>query len=265
MDQEYLTPEEQNQLEQDFLPQIQGEKDDQMGEQVEGKTIDANLLKVGTIEQQQNAYQEGMLQQDAKVAQEEETPPDPKKDFMGYMQWLGKTLHKQGLLHTKQPPNASSQAEQLHSFYQKSVVDVKQKYHDFDKAADFIYDMRAKQLAAFSSLYPEMADQQVIDTVIGNELKQILQECVRKNQNPAEVIYSIAQSIGYKNHQSNVVENLQDTHQSARTLAAYNGLTPNGPISLDMLDKMSETEFSTWISDPKNKAAFNSLMRGEHL
>ncbi|ATP12830.1 hypothetical protein [Bartonella henselae] len=53
-----------------------------------------------------------------------------------------------------------------------------------------------------------------------------------------------------------------ERQNSARTLAAYNGLTPNGPISLNMLDKMSEAEFSHWVADPKNKAAFNRLMGG---
>ncbi|WP_455473950.1 hypothetical protein [Bartonella sp. B30(2025)] len=263
MDQEQLTLEEQNQLKQDVTPTIQEEKGNQFKEEAEGKTLEVNLQALEEKDQQLLAHQESLPQQIEKDIQKGDVPPDPEKDFMGYMKWLGKTLHKQELLHTKQQHHATSQAEQLHSFYQQSVAAVKQKYHDFDKAADFIYDMRAKQLAAFSSIYPEMANQQVVDTVIGNELKQILQHCAQKNKNPAEVIYSIAQNIGYTNPQSNTVENLQEKHNSARTLAASNGLTPSGPISLDMLDKMPETEFSTWISDPKNKAAFNHLMQGK--
>ncbi|MET3590335.1 hypothetical protein ABID23_001441 [Bartonella silvatica] len=81
-------------------------------------------------------------------------------------------------------------------------------------------------------------------------MKQILRDCAKKNQNPAEVIYAIAQKVGYTNTSQPMNENLQERHNSARTLAAYNGLTPNGPISLDMLDKMSEAELSNWVSDP---------------
>ncbi|WP_455478867.1 hypothetical protein V3565_04445 [Bartonella sp. B10] len=261
MNQEYLTPEEQNHLRQDFLSETQQENNSEISEKE----------KVTTLEENFSGSEEGQLQQPAQqvsaqasdIQEAVETPPDPQKDFMGYMQWLGKTLHQQGLLHAKQQSNShASDAEQLHSFFQQSVASVKQKYHDFDQAADFIYDMRASQLAAYASLYPEMSDPKVIDTVIGNEFKQILRDCAQKNQNPAELIYNIAQKIGYTNTQSNIVENLQERHNSARTLAAYNGLTSSGPISLDMLDKMSEAEFSVWVTDPKNKAAFNRLMGG---
>ncbi|WP_336278491.1 hypothetical protein [Bartonella sp. CB175] len=264
MDQEYLTSAEQGQLGQEIIPKTQGEKEIQTGQDAAENTREENWQSSDAFRQQQKTHREEKSLQEIE-AQEGDAPPDPQKDFMGYMQWLGKTLHKQELLRTKQqqtPP--ALEAEQLRSFYQSSVTAIKQKHHDFDQAADFIYDMRAKQLAAFSSIYPEMADQKVVDTVIGHELKQILQECARKNQNPAEVIYTIAQNIGYTKSQSNMAENFQEKHNSARTLAASNGLLPSDPISLDMLNKMSEAEFGIWVSDPKNKAAFKRLMRGGH-
>ncbi|WP_375613656.1 MULTISPECIES: hypothetical protein [unclassified Bartonella] len=257
MDQEHLTPAEQNQLKQDFLVSTQEGEDGEIAR--EEKTLEDNFQ--GQVHQQQYSSQKA----GKEVQGGEDVPPDPQKDFMGYMQWLGKTLQKQGLVHEKQQPSLAREAEQLHAFFQQSVASVKQKHHDFDQAADFIYETRAKQLAACASLYPEMADPQNIDAIIGDELKQILRDCAQKNQNPAEVIYSIAQKIGYTNVPNNMGENLQERHNSARTLAAYNGLTPNGPISLDMLDKMSEAEFSAWVADPKNKAAFNRLMGGREF
>ncbi|EJF97840.1 hypothetical protein LBE40_00390 [Bartonella taylorii] len=274
MDQEYLTPEEQNQLKQDFLSTTdQGKEPEMVGEE-KVKILEENFQEHQNGQQQLQSLQESARAQEVQKALGGDTPPDPKKDFMGYIQWLGKTLYKQGALLSEQPPAVGPEPEQLYSFYQQSVVGVKQKYHDFDQAADFIYDMRAKQLAAYASLYPEMADPNVVDVVIGNELKQIVRDCAQKNQNPAEVIYTIAQKIGYTNTPNNagvsnnigvsgnIGENLQERQNSARTLAAYNGLATNGPISLDMLDKMSETEFSSWVSEPKNKAAFNHLMGG---
>ncbi|GAA5108581.1 hypothetical protein [Bartonella jaculi] len=271
MNQEHLTPEEQNQLNQDFLSTTKTGEDTKIEGGEKAKKLEGNFEGYQQEYQQQDtaaerAAAEGAQPKDIQGADGGDAPPDPQKDFMGYMQWLGKTLHKQGLLHAKQQPDAPvREAEQLYSFYQQSVSAVKQKHHDFDQAADFIYDTRAKQLAACAALYPEMADPKVVDEVIGNELKQILRDCAKKNQNPAEVIYMIAQKIGYTSSQSNTVENLQERHNSARTLAAYNGLTPGGPISLDMLDKMSEAEFSSWVNDPKNKAAFNRLMGGGDL
>ncbi|WP_409361060.1 hypothetical protein ACRPOS_007060 [Bartonella heixiaziensis] len=264
MDQEHLTPAERNQLNQDFLSTPQAVENTEIGGGEKAKTLEGNIGGYQQGVSDGGASAGGARSQEVEGVARDDAPPDPQKDFMGYMQWLGKTLHQQGLLHAKQQPTVP-EAEQLYSFYQHSVSTVKQKHHDFDQAADFIYDTRAKQLAAVASLYPEMADPKVVDEVIGNELKQILRDCAQKNQNPAEVIYDIAQKIGYTNGQSNTFENLQERHNSARTLAAYNGLTPGGPISLDMLDKMSEAEFSTWVNDPKNKAAFNRLMGGGEL
>ncbi|WP_455479211.1 hypothetical protein V4B17_05725 [Bartonella sp. B23] len=259
MDQEHLTPEEQSQLKQGEISGTQQEEDrkSELGENFQGEQNGY---------QQQQSLQEDMPEKDIQKELESDVPPDPKKDFMGYIQWLGKALHKQEALLSKQAPAQSSEVQQLQNFYQQSVVSVKQKHHDFDEAADFIYDTRAKQLAAYASLYPEMADPKVVDTIIGNELKQILRDCAKKKQNPAEVIYSIAQKIGYTNISNNTSkyegENLQKMQNSARTLAAHNGLTTKGSLSLDMLDKMSEREFSNWVSEPKNKAAFNRLMGG---
>lgn len=262
MDQEHLTPAEQNHLKQGALSgALQGGNCEiDAGEKT--TALEENFQGYQGGYQQQQSTQSALQSQDVQGGAESDVPPDPQKDFMGYIQWLGKALYKQGALISEQIPSVNSEAEQLHAFYQQSVVSAKQKHQDFDQAADFIYDTRAKQLAAFSSLYPEMADPNVVDALIGNELKQILRDCAKKNQNPAEVIYSIAQKVGYTNAHNNIGENLQERQNSARTLAAYNGMTPNGPISLEMLDKMSEAEFSHWVADPKNKAAFNRLMGG---
>ncbi|OPB30173.1 hypothetical protein [Bartonella sp. WD12.1] len=282
MDEEILTPEEQNQLVQDSLQ-----------ENGEGGVIGENK----SVPFDENS-QKGEVSQEAPGLQGDELPPDPNADFMGYVQWLGKKtqtqqdqaqpgqtrldqaqsgqaqqeLAQQELAQAQDNQNTSvpSEAEKLRSFFNQSVATIKHKHHDFDQAADFVYDMRAKQLASCASLYPERANPKVIDTLIGNELKQILRDCAQNKQNPAQVIYSIAQNMGYTNKQGNTVnivapmqntvEHVQERQNSARTLSAYNGLNPKGPMSLEMLDKMSEAEFSTWIDDPNNKTAFNRLM-----
>ncbi|WP_183229273.1 hypothetical protein, partial [Bartonella callosciuri] len=186
MDREHLTTAEQNQLKQGVFSGDEQREDSEIGSQEKAKIFEENSQGHQNLYQKQSALQEQKQSQDFQKTLEGEAPPDPQKDFMGYMQWLGKTLHKQGLLHSQQQLNSAvHEAEQLHTFYQQSVATVKQKHQDFDQAADFIYDMRAKQLAACASLYPEMADPKVIDEVIGSELKQILRDCALKNQNPA--------------------------------------------------------------------------------
>ncbi|WP_332065715.1 hypothetical protein [Bartonella sp. CB189] len=188
------------------------------------------------------------------------TTQHPQKNFMEYTKSLAEEGQKQ---EDVKKENNSNEEQKLYSFYQSAVSDIKQKYNDFDQAADFIYDMRAKQLAAFSSIYPEMENPKVVDTIIGNELNQMLKQCEQKNQNPAEIIYNIAQNIGYQKQKNDNNKNINKKYDAARTLAAYNGLAPSEAISLDMINKMSEQEFCNWVSDHKNKNAFNNLMRGE--
>ncbi len=184
MDQEYLTPAEQNQLKQGVLSEtLQGEDQEiDAGEQV--KSVEEKFQGQQNLHQQQRLVQESAQQQNVQGGAQGDAPPDPQKDFMGYIQWLGKTLHKQEALLGEQTLAMNPEAEQLSAFYQQSVMNVKQRHDDFDQAADFIYDTRAKQLAAFSSLYPEMADPNVVDALIGNELKQILRDCAKKIKIP---------------------------------------------------------------------------------
>ncbi|OPB32188.1 hypothetical protein [Bartonella sp. AR 15-3] len=290
MNEETLTLEEQHIWEKHSLQKTE--------ESVEG---DSGGDEVGNVLAEEDDENETVLlgqerggDQREKFQGEEpmQAPPDPKKDFMGYLQWLGQILqNKQETSEAQQTVSPqvqeSSEAERLQSFFHQSVETVKKTHSDFNQAADFVYEMRAKQLAACAALYPELTDPKVIDAMIGDELKKIVQDCREKNKNPAEVIYTIAQTIGYttpQNHKGETIQgtneteetkslqesvwgekDIQERQNSARTLAAYNGLSPNGPISLDLLDKMSEGEFNVWIDNPKNKVAFNHLMSGGGL
>lgn len=191
--------------------------------------------------------------------------PNPEKDFVGSVRWLGTPQKQQEPSYTQYPNSESEplEAEALRSFFQRSVADIKQTHQDFDHAADFIYDVRFAQLSACAALYPEMADPKIVEAIIGDELKQLVHDCAQRQKNPAEVLYTIAQKIGYRRAQKMPdPDNVQERHNSARTLAAYNGASSKGPISLEMLDKMSEAEFGLWVNDPQNKAAFNYLMGG---
>ncbi|ATO57856.1 hypothetical protein [Bartonella sp. 1-1C] len=289
MNEETLTLEEQHIWEKHSLQET-----NESGEIDSGRDEGGNVLA-----EEDDENETISLEQESEGDQSEEpmqAPPDPKKDFMGYLQWLGQMLqNKQETSEVQQTASQGqeiSEAERLQSFFHQSVETVKKTHSDFNQAADFVYEMRAKQLAACASLYPELTDPKVIDAMIGDELKKIVQDCREKNKNPAEVIYTIAQTIGYttpQNHKGEIIQDyqgqsiqeteetkslqesvwgekaFQERQNSARTLVASNGLSPNGPISLDLLDKMSEGEFNVWIDNPKNKAAFNHLMSGGGL
>ncbi|MCL6229246.1 hypothetical protein [Bartonella bilalgolemii] len=300
MNEETLTLEEQHIWEKHSLQKTDDSEEGDSGREEGGNVLaeEDDENETVSLEQESGGDQRAQSQNGEQM----QAPPDPQKDFMGYLQWLGQVLqNKQETSEVQQTVSQvqePSEAERLQSFFHQSVETVKKTHSDFNQAADFVYEMRAKQLAACASLYPELTDPKVIDAMIGDELKKIVQDCSEKNKNPAEVIYTIAQTIGYttpqnhqgatiKDHQDETIQetegmegtkgakslqesvwgdkDIQERQNSARTLSAYNGLSPNGPISLDFLDKMSEGEFNVWIDNPKNKAAFNHLMSGGGL
>lgn len=199
----------------------------------------------------------------------ESGPPDPTQDIIGYMGWMGKKLQEQDA-YIRAQQDVQRQAIESHEFnghlnqfLESSVTSIKDKYSDFDAAADFLYETRAKQLSAWSSVYPTYAQRSTIDAIIGDELRTLVATCAQKGVNPAEELYRIAQNLGYQNQgvqANNQVAALQSRQNSARTLTASGGGGMTGPMTKETLANMSEKEFNTWISNPKNEARFYEIM-----
>lgn len=199
----------------------------------------------------------------------EGAPPDPTQDIIGYMSWMGRKLQEQDA-YIRAQQDVQRQAIESHEFnghlnqfLESSVASIKDKYSDFDAAADFLYETRAKQLSAWSSVYPNYAQKSTIDAIIGDELRTIVATCAQKGVNPAEELYRIAQNLGYQKQAvqaNNQVAALQSRQNSARTLTASGGGGMTGPMTKDTLANMSEKEFNAWISNPKNEARFYEIM-----
>ncbi|MBX4335603.1 hypothetical protein [Bartonella raoultii] len=198
-----------------------------------------------------------------------ETPPNPSEDIIGYMGWMGKKLQEQdAYIRAQQDVQRQALEYQefnghLNQFLESSVTSVKDKYSDFDAAADFLYETRAKQLNAWSSIYPTYAQKSTIDAIIGDELRTIVATCAQKGVNPAEELYRIAQNLGYQKQavQANdQIAALQNRQNSARTLTGSGGGGRVGPMTKEVLANMSEKEFDAWISNPKNEARFYEIM-----
>ncbi|WP_208442449.1 hypothetical protein [Bartonella raoultii] len=208
-------------------------------------------------------------QPQAPMAEDEGTPPDPREDPVRLVSWMLDKIQKQDA-YIRAQKEAIRQAEERHQhdvhlgeFFNSSFENVKDKYSDFDAAANFLYETRAKQLNAWSSVYPNYAQKSTIDAIIGDELRTILATCAQKGANPAEEIYRIAQNLGYQNQAQQAnhqVAALQSRQNSARTLTASGGGGSVGPMTKDALYNMSEREFNTWISNPKNEALFYEIM-----
>lgn len=208
-------------------------------------------------------------QSQAPMVEEESAPPDPRKDPVSVVMWILDKVQKQGA-YIREQKEALRQAEErqqhdmrLGQFFNNSVESFKKKSSDFDAAANFLYETRAKELRSWSSLYPECADQNTIDAIIKDQLHALVATCAQRDLNPAEELYRIAQNLGYQNQAvqaNNQVAALQSRQNSARTLTASGGGGSTGPMTKQTLSDMSEKEFDVWISNPKNEARFYEIM-----
>ncbi|WP_208441959.1 hypothetical protein [Bartonella raoultii] len=207
-------------------------------------------------------------QSQTPMVEDEGSPPDPREDPVRLVSWMLDKIQKQDA-YIRAQKEAIRQAEEQHQhdvhlgeFFNSSFENVKDKYSDFDAAANFLYETRAKQLNAWSSIYPNYAQKSTIDAIIGDELRTILATCAQKGSNPIEEIYRIAQNLGYQNQavQANdQIAALQSRQNSARTLTASGGGGSVGPMTLKDIDRMSDEEFGEWYSNPKNKAILRKL------
>ncbi|MDD9330118.1 MAG: hypothetical protein PV353_06880, partial [Bartonella sp.] len=136
MNEETLTLEEQHAWEKHSLQET--------GDSMEG---DSGREEGGNVLAEEDDENETVsLVQENEGDQSEEpmqAPPDPQKDFMGYLQWIGQMLqNKQQTSEVQQTGSEgqeSSEAERLQSFFHQSVETVKKTHRDFNKAADFVY------------------------------------------------------------------------------------------------------------------------------
>ena len=211
--------------------------------------------------------------------------PEPEKDFVGYVKWLGGQLQQQqaearaaqqqqqqfaearaAQQQQQQFAEAAKRYETVKDYFATSITALKGELPDFDAAADYLYETRVNQLKALQAAYPAFADENEINKQIGSELNAIVMAAIETGANPAEVIYNYARNAGFSGKgapfNSNIAS-MRAKQNASRTLTASNGRAIADPVSLEAIDKMSDHEFAEWIRNPRNEKAFNLLMKGE--
>lgn len=197
--------------------------------------------------------------------------PDPEKDFVGYVKWIGARLQNEEAERQKreaeerQSIKAAREQEAVKDYFATSVTALKAELPDFDEAADFLYEARVNQLKALADAYPAFKNADAINAQIGNELAAIVKGALESGTNPAQTIYNYAKNIGFKAKSiaGGDIAAMRAKKNAARTLTASNGRAIADPISLEAIDAMSDRQFAEWISNPRNERAFNILMKGE--
>ena len=205
--------------------------------------------------------------------------PDPEKDFVGYVKWIGAKLQNEEAERQKREAEerqfieTAKEQEVVKDYFVTSVTALKAELPDFDEAADFLYEARVNQLKALADAYPAFKNADAINAQIGNELAAIVKGALESGTNPAQTIYNYAKNIGFKAKSATGsmaepmaggdIAAMRAKKNAARTLTASNGRAIADPVSLEAIDAMSDRQFAEWISNPGNERAFNILMRGE--
>lgn len=204
----------------------------------------------------------------------EDTPPDPTEDIIGHLQWQAKQFEADKAERQKQTQEqqqreqATQQEQAIWSEWDSSVTQVKASIADFDDATGFLANLRDNQLKAFASVDPNFGNQQTRVAQINAELRQIILQAKQSGQDPAAVVYQLAQGYGYTNAKQpnpqqetiDKINMIDEAQRGSKTLAASNGTNTGDPLSAEAIAAMPAKEFDAWLKDPANERRFNALM-----
>ena len=108
---------------------------------------------------------------------------------------------------------------------------------DYDDAYQFVISRRVNDLNLMGVSRSQIAQQ------IESESEQLAVQAVNSGKNPAQLIYEIARSWGYKRPQNGQEEVFTAKSQAPTTTMGSGGRAPSGGKMLDKLDQMSGKEF----------------------
>lgn len=146
-------------------------------------------------------------------------------------------------------------AESLVNNFANEVQEYSKATPDFIKAFNYLVEMRDKQLAQYSSLYPELSDASKRNQQIENEALEIITTAQQNGHNAAEFMYNLAKNLGYM--QTNLMHS-EEVRKSAKTLTSSSGSAAKSPMSIENLAKLSQEEFDEWYW--QNKQEFKRIM-----
>lgn len=208
---------------------------------------------------------------------QDETPPDPSVDVIGYMQFQAKKTqelndkiasdNKQREEHTQ----AEQQERLIWDTWSSAVTQVKATAPDFDDAAAYLSQMRDTQLQAYAGVDPSFSNPQQRVAQINAELRSIIIAAKQQGQDPAVAVYQMAKGYGYAGGQPaanpqqetlDKIAKIDAAQRGSKTLTASNGSNSSDPLSAEAIADMSPKEFDAWMKDPANEKRFNTLMGG---
>lgn len=190
--------------------------------------------RIAALYQQQNA---------PKIPKYEE---DPLTNVRGELDQV--IQHQRAIQNEVQRTNQITQRQQYEAQVAHVVASAEAQFAqgkpDYAEALGFIRNHRLAQLKALGH-EPHEAQQWVL-----GEAFQIAERCLQRGQNPAEVIYQMAEATGYKPKQqqqdpAQKIEALKKGAEAAKTLSG--GGASGGKPTVEQIANMTEQEFADFM------------------
>jgi len=166
---------------------------------------------------------------------------DDDADPIGDLDAIKKILRGEAESRTKtQAEQQAAQQQQrnvqaLSTWAAEHEADLRLEHPDYDKAAEYVRESRLKELEQIHGSKPEA------EKALFNELLGVVAKCRADNRDPAEVIYNLAHTRGYKNTVAidNAAEKLQVVKRgqtASRTLSG--GKADSSELTIESINRM---------------------------
>lgn len=141
-------------------------------------------------------------------------------------------------IQTREQVEQQSLQEATEDFWNDALEITRKQYDDIDDAVKFLMEHKDKHLQKISFIDKKLNDPEYREEMLKQELNQIIHISALQEKNPAEMVYKLAQVVGYQN--SNAIDK-QTAMERAKTLTASNGTTLNiqdvdNLINMDLAD-----------------------------
>jgi len=216
------------------------------------RLIEAQQAREAELRQQVKAMQEQMAKLTAAPA------PDPTTDPLGYLNHQMKTIQDQiNAMQTQTQTQQQTQQQQqdVQQFVNTlngQIAAFKSTHTDYDAAYKHVVDMRMQDYRDMG--LTDLQGRQML----GNEERTIAMQAMQQGKNPAEVVYKMAQRMGYKAAAATPTATKLDTirkgQEAAKTVeAGARATAPTGEITRETLENASDAELTKLVSNDWEK------------
>lgn len=211
-----------------------------------------------------------------------QTPPSPEQDIFGAFNHLSNQFsslqqeRQQEAARRQQADQQNQHVAQITSAYMADAARFRTEQPDFNDAYQFLLSSRQAELSAVGY------DAQTVQNAIRNDELNIVGFALQQGASPAETVYRLAQSRGYRQGVPNgkgngngavpangggngqgEMQRLQRAQDASTTLSRGGGSAGGVRLTLEAIDRMPNKEFEALVKakNAKDPNGFDAFIR----